>query len=491
MDRAEAEGIWEAGRERCVEVILELAGAVEQLRSRGERLEERVGCLEEQSRRDSRNSSSPPSQDPPKTRAERRAQARKKAKAWSKREGEKREQGAQPGHEGSGRKLLGEDQMQEIHHHYPQACGGCGREFSEQEKRPAERFGRHQVAELPPISVIYFEHRTHHLPCPGCGKRTAGRLPVGVTGSPFGMGVHAAVVTLTARIRVSRRDMPELARELFGLGLSVGTVDAICQRACVALEGPHQALAAKVLSSPVLNIDETGWYTAHEQRTMWTASTPEAAIFRICSDRHRDRLEELIGKDFSGIVGSDRWWAYELFDPEQRQACWEHLKRDFFKHSEGLAEQKEFGTAGLALTKRLFKTWHAFEEHQDRARLITEIAAIKAELQTLLEHAARKSPRTKYHRRFANNLLKIWPALWTFVTIEGVQPTNNAAERSLRGPVIYRKLSHGTQSEKGEQFIERALSVSVTCRLQARSMFTYMHGLLTAHARGDPLPTLA
>ena len=375
--------------------------------------------------------------------------------------------------------------------HYPDACGGCGREFTADEKAPGERFGRHQVAELPPISVLYYEHRTHHLSCPGCGRHTAGKLPREVAGSPFGIGVQAAVVTLTARNRVSRRDMPELAAELFGLGMSVGAVDAICQRAAAALERPHEALLAKVLSSPAVNVDETGWYTNHEERTLWSASTPEAAIFKIMEDRHRDRLEELIGKDFGGIVGSDRWWAYELFDPASRQACWEHLKRDFFKHSEGLAEQKEFGTAGLALTKRLFKVWHAFEEHQDRARLIAEMKPIQDELRKLLEHAARKSPRNRHHRRFAKNLLKLWPALWTFVTVEGVEPTNNAAERALRGPVIYRRLSHGTQSDEGERFIERALSVSVTCRLQARSMFAYMRELLTARVRGDPLPALA
>ena len=448
--------------------------------------------LEEQSRQSSRNSSSPPSQDRPKTRAERRAEARRRAKEWAKREGEKnRKQGAQPGHEGSGRKLLPEDQVDEIVDHFPDACGGCGREFVEEEKTPGERFGRHQVAELPPIAVIYTEHRSHHLPCPGCGKHTAGRLPAEVAGSPFGVGVQAAVVTLTARNRVSRRDMPELAWELFGLGISSGAVDAICQRASAALEEPHQLLTEKVLASPAVNVDETGWYTGHEDRTLWSASTSEAVIFRIAEDRHRDRLEELIGKEFKGIVGSDRWWAYDLFDPESRQVCWEHLKRDFFKHSEGLAEQQEFGTACLALTKRLFKTWRSFEEHGDRARLILEMAPIKAELRQLLERAGRKSKRTRFHRVFANNLLKLWPALWTFVTVEGVQPTNNAAERALRGPVIYRKLSHGTQSEDGERFIERALSVSVTCRLQARSMFTYIRELLTAHVRGDPLPTLA
>jgi transposase len=116
---------------------------------------------------------------------------------------------------------------------------------------------------------------------------------------------------------------------------------------------------------------------------------------------------------------------------------------------------------------------------------------IQSDLHKLLEHAARKSKRTRFHRVFANNLLKIWPALWTFLTIDGVEPTNNRAERALRGPVIYRKLSHGTQSEDGERFIERALSASVTCRLQARSMFAYMRELLAASTRGDPLPTLA
>jgi transposase len=340
------------------------------------------------------------------------------------------------------------------------------------------------------IVVLYSEHRTHHLRCPGCGKRTAGALPDELSGSPFGPDLQAAVVTLTARNRVSRRDMSELALELFGLGLSTGAVDAICQRTAAALEEPHQQLVERVLSAPAVNVDETGWFTAHDPRTLWAATTPWAAIFRIAKDRHRDRLSELIGEGYKGIVGSDRWWAYALIDPESRQACWEHLKRDFFRHSEGLAEQKEFGLAAVALTKRLFKTWRSFDQHQDRARLIREMKPIQDELRALVEHAARKSARTRQHRRFANNLLKIWPALWTFVTVDGVEPTNNAAERALRGPVIYRKLSHGTQSDDGERFIERALSASVTCRLQGRSLFAYLRELLGAQARDDPLPTL-
>jgi transposase len=484
VERAEAEAIYDSGRERCVEFILGLVAGQR-------RLEERVGRLEEQTRSDSRNSSTPPSADPPKTRQQRRAEARAKAKELLAKGGGERKAGGQVGHRGSGRKLLAEDQVDEFVHHYPDACGGCGHEFAESEKRPSRRPGRHQVAELPPIAVVVTEHRTHRLRCPDCKSKSSGVLPAVVAGSAFGPGLQAAVVTLTARNRVSRRDMSELARDLFGLGLSVGTVDAICQRAAAVLAEPHEALVASVLDWPTLNADETGWRTAGEQRTLWTATTEHAAIFKIAEDRHADRLDELIGSGYAGIVGSDRWWAYDHLDCESRQACWQHLKRDFTRHAEGLAEQKTFGETGLALTGRLFEAWHALDEHRDRARLQAEMAPIQAQLRALLEHAGRNSKRTKYHRRFANNLLKIWPALWTFVTVEGVEPTNNAAERALRGPVISRKLSHGTRTDDGERFIERALSASVTCRLQGRSLFHYLRDLLAANTRGDPLPTLA
>ncbi len=489
MERADAEAVYDAGRERCVEFILELAGRCEELAGRCERLEERVRRLEEQARSSSRNSSKPPSSDPPKTRQQRRAEARAKAKELLA-DAERRRAGGQPGHRGSGRKRAPEDQVDEIVEHYPERCRGCGHHFSEDERSPSSRFGRHQVAELPPIAVVLTEHRTQRLRCPDCGAKTTAELPQGIGSSAFGPKLQAAVVTLSARNRISRRDLSELARELFGIGLSVGAVDAVCQRAAQALAVPHEALVASVLESDAINVDETGWSTAGAPRTLWTATSKRAAIFRIAQDRHRDRLDELL-RDYEGIVCSDRWWAYDHLDPDCRQACWQHLKRDFLRHAEGLGEQKTFGNAGLAVTHRLFAAWRAFAEHQDRSRLARETRAIQHELRALLERAGRKSTRTRFHRVFANKLLRIWPALWAFASVEGVEPTNNAAERSLRGPVIHRKLSHGSQSEQGERFIERVLSASVTCRLQGRSLFAYLESLLTAHARADPLPTLA
>lgn len=482
VERSEAEAIYDSGRDRCVEFLMRLA--VGQAR-----LEERLGVLEQKTSASSRTSSRPPSTDAPKTRQQRRAEAREKAKELAREAGKQRKAGGQPGHPGAGRALLPEDRMDEIVDHYPDQCSGCGRGFSEQEKIPRYRPGRHQVAELPPTTVLYTEHRTHRLRCRGCMKHTRAVLQIEGE-SPFGPCLQATVVALTARNRISRRDMIELLWELFGVRVSVGAVDAICQRASGLLEGPHRRLTSQILASGKVNVDETGWFLAGENRWMWTATTPDGAVFKIGADRHQDRLTELIGEDFQGVVTSDRWWAYNVLDPEQRQACWSHLQRDFRFHSEGLAEQKIFGEAGLELTGRLFTVWHAYTEHQDRDRLAREMAPVQAALRELLEQAARKSKRTRLHRGLANNLLKIWPALWTFVTIDGVEPTNNAAERSLRGPVIHRRLSHGNQSDDGETFTERSLSASVTCRLQHRSLLTYLRELFTAHQHDGALPAL-
>jgi transposase len=485
VERAEAEAIYDSGREACVEFILVLANRFGQH-------EDRLKRLEEQARQDSRTSSRPPSTDPPKSRQQRRAEAREKAKEIARREGERRKQGGQPGHPGAGRQLRPEDQIDEIVDHYPELCAGCERPFASEQKHPERRFGRHQVAELPPISVVWTEHRTHQLRCRRCRARTSARLPGQIVGSPFGPRLQAALVTLAAAYRVSRRGISEIARDLFGVTLSSGAADAICQRASEALAGPHLHLQDHVLDQPALHTDETGWRTRGEGRALWTATTPDAVFLQIAKHCNREVFNALIGTAYPGIVISDRWNGYSHLEPERRQVCWSHLQRDFRKHADGLGEQKPFGEKGVELTRRVFAAWRAYQhEHHDRQRLGDEIAEVQIELRALLEAASPKRARNRWHRQFANNLLKIWPALWTFVTVDGIEPTNNPAERSLRAPVIHRKVSLGTQSEQGERFAERALSAAGTCRLQHRSLFTYLSELITAHNRGDPFPALA
>jgi transposase len=475
VERAEAEAILDGDRETAVALLMRVGELVEANRL----LEARVAELERRLSRNSRNSSLPPSQDLPS------APPRPKQPASG------RKRGGQLGHEGNHRPLLPAERVDEIVEHWPKRCPACAHVFAEWERVDAAERARHQVAELPPIAVRVAERRLHRLRCPVCAAETRAELPTGVPRSSFGPRLQAAVVTLAVRNRVSRRDTSELARELFGVELATGSVDAIIHRAGEALASPHTRLEQQIKSAPVVNIDETGWKTAGGSRTLWAALSARSAVFRIAAGRHGFDARTLLGERFAGIVCSDRWRGYDYLDPSQRQLCWAHLLRDFTAHSEGMAEQQRFGNEGLQIARDVFAAWDSYQADRDHARLQAQIAPLQSKLHALLEHAARKSPRTKYHRVFAKSLLKRWPALWTFTHTDGVEPTNNHAERGLRGAVIYRKLSLGSQSGHGERTIERLLSASVTCRLQRRSLFAYLAEVLTATIRGDPIPVLA
>jgi transposase len=315
-------------------------------------------------------------------------------------------------------------------------------------------------------------------------------LPREVAASAFGPRLQAALVALSVRNRVSRRDLVELAEELFAARISTGAVEAILARAGEALAEPHEDLLAHVRRAQALNVDETGWRTAGERRALWGAFTQRHAYFAVAPDRHEDRAKALLA-DTGAIVTSDRWWAYAHLPLARRQVCWSHLKRDFQAHAEGLAAEREFGEAGLQLCERIFWAWEVFCHTHERRELKRAIRQLQRTYKPIIRSFATNRARNKRCRGMARNLLKAWPALWTFAAHKGVEPTNNHAERALRSAVIYRKLSLGSQSEGGERRIERLLSAHTTCRLQGRSLFVYLTALFAAHARGDPVPLLA
>jgi hypothetical protein len=170
------------------------------------------------------------------------------------------------------------------------------------------------VAELPPISVFWVEHRTRRLGCWECGAKTTAQLPAGIGGSAFGPNLQAALVTLTARNRILRRGMIELASDLFGVTVSTGTVDAICQRVSDALAGPHAQLQGWVLDQAAVHVDETGRRTAGDGRALWTLTTPDAALFQIAEHCNREQFQALIGP-YPVIVISDRWVGLSTWIP--------------------------------------------------------------------------------------------------------------------------------------------------------------------------------
>jgi transposase len=379
--------------------------------------------------------------------------------------------------------------VDEVVDHWPSACG-CGHVFAEAELVADGEPARHQVEELPPIHVVVTEHRCQRLRCPDCGARPRGELPAGVAASAFGPRYHAAIAVLSVRNRISRRDVVELCEQLFGSRISAGTIDTTLTRVGDALVDPCADLLERVRAAGALNMDETGWRTSGERRALWGAFSGRHAVLQIASDRSEEHAKALLA-DTTAVVTSDRWWAYGHLPLKRRQICWAHLRRDFKAHADGLAADKQFGEAALKLCEELFWAWEIFQHTGDRHGLQRRVRALRRQFKPLLRTHAGKAPRYRYTRGLARNLLKLWPALWTFTDHHGVEPTNNHAERALRSAVIYRKLSFGSQSDAGERRIERLLSVHTTCRLQHRSLHAYLIDALRAHIRGDPVPLLA
>lgn len=477
MERAEAEAIYDAGRGAVVEVLLAMDRRIQQLEAHVARQDERIVKLERWLNRSSQNSSQPSSADSPSSRPR------------CGKDSSDRPQGAQPGHEGKGRLLLPAWALDEVIEHWPERCS-CGHAFAEDERVAVGEPVRHQVEELPVISVRVTEHRAQRVRCPGCGENTRGQLPAGVAHSAFGSRLQAAVAALSVRNRISRRDVVELCEQLFSSRVSTGTVDAILTRTSEALSEPHADLLERLRKSRAVNMDETGWRTAGQRRALWGVFDDRHAYLHVAADRHENHAKMLLA-DTTAIVTSDRWWAYSHLPLARRQLCWAHLKRDFAAHTEGLSAEKEFGERGLELCERVFWAWEVFQHTADRHDLKLTIRQVQREYKPIIRSYAAKKTRNRHCRGMARNLLKAWPALWTFAKHPGVQPTNNHAERALRSAVIYRKLSLGSQSEGGELRTARLLSAHTTCRLQHRSLFVYLTDAISTHARGDPTPLLA
>lgn len=439
------------------------------LSKRVARLERELEQLKVQLRQNSRNSNRPPSSDPP----------------WSKPTGSAppsdRRPGGQPGHEKSERKLLPPD---EVHCCRPKVCEHCGDALSGQDRSPL----RHQVAELPPVRAQVVEYQLHRLRCRSCGHVTRGKLPEGVPAGAFGPRLQSMVAMLSGVYRVSRRNVRELMLDAFGVELSLGSISKIEAAVTETLARPHDAALRAIRRAKVVHSDETSWREANRLAWLWTAVAEGLSVFLIRSSRGSDVAKELLGRDFEGIHVSDRWSGYDWIDIDQRQVCWAHLIRDFRKIADSGGLAKWIGESLEKQARELFGYWHRIRDGtMQRSTFHRHARRIRRHIRDLLEigtHCgAWRAPS------LCRGILQLEQAMWTFVAREGVEPTNNTAERTLRPAVIWRKTSLGTQSARGSRFVERILTCVATLRQRGRNVLDYLTAVNTAALRGAPIPS--
>jgi transposase len=439
-------------------------------------LHERVRELEARLGQTSSNSSRPTSSDPPRAPAKRRPRP------------SARKRGGQPGHRGACRALLPVDQVDEVVGVAPEICRHCERPFAEAPPRRG-RVWRHQVVELLPLAVRVTEYQMEVRRCPACGKRTRADLPAGVPRRPFGPRLTAVVALLSGRYRLSRREVRQLLQDLWAVRVSLGAVLCQEQAQSAALAPIVEEVRAAVQQADVVNMDETGWRQEQRRAWLWTVVTAKLTLFRIDRRRSGAVVDGLLGAAFAGVVGSDRWSAYSRFPAEQRALCYAHLKRDFQALVDRGAEAEPIGRWGLAEIERLFALWYRFRAGEfGRDELRRSLIPLQARLGRLLGRG-QESPDRKA-AALCRELNKWWAALWTFVRVDGVEPTNNVAERALRPAVLWRKGSFGSDSEAGSRFVERLLTVVATCRQQGRHLLDFLVAAGEAALRGSPLPSL-
>ena len=433
----------------------------------------RIADLEERLNQNSSNSSKPPSSDPP--------EAARPGKPPT-----GRKPGGQPGHKKNERKLLPPTRVEVVK---PKRCP-CGTRLDGDD--PAPR--RHQVLEIPPIEPIVVEYQLHMLTCSSCSRRTRAPLPDGVPRRGFGPTLTAAVALLTGKYRLSKRLVEALLSDLLNVELSVGSVCNLEQEVSAALEAPVAAAAAAVKTSAVANLDETGWYQGQKdgragRAWLWTAVTPAVTVFVISLSRGAKVAKALLGEDFAGILGTDRWNAYNWVSTAQRQLCWSHLMRDFQSFVDRGGEGGVIGARLLQRAQPLFGWWHRVRQKTLSQQTYEGwMARLESDVVGLLREAA-ACPDQKT-AGMAAEILKLEGALFTFVKNQAVEPTNNMGERAIRPAVMWRKTSFGTHSAKGSRYVERVLTTCATLKQQGRAILPFLAAAYQARLSKKPAPSL-
>jgi transposase len=432
----------------------------------------KIAELEARLSKTPQNSSLPPSTQHP------------HAKPVSARSPSKKKRGGQPGHPKHERALLPTDECDELHTLKPTECRRCGQKLAGDDAQPL----RHQVWELPTIKPHVSEYQRHRLRCCDCGETTCAKLPPGVPPGQSGPRLIAFSGLLMAYFRQSKRRTALFLEALLNQPCCAGLTVKMQQQVTQALRPPYEELVEQLPAQAQLGMDESPTKEGSAKAWLWTAVASAFTVFGVRLSRAAALLEEWLGEAFDGVISCDRakmYWAHDRL-----QWCWAHLKRDF----QALADSddgksKRLGHDLLRPTRALFHHWVRYRDGTlTRRGWLRLMQPIRQEIDALLLRGA-FSDHARL-RGMCGPLYEYRERLWTFLEVEGIEPTNNASERALRHAVIWRKLSFGTQSAAGSRFVETLLTAIETCRQQNRSVFDFVTQAVAAHFAGQTAPSL-
>lgn len=438
-------------------------------------LTKQVEVLLEKLGQNSRNSHKPPSSDPPGAAGPQRKPG----------QGKKGKRGGQKGHRGSFRELLPASQVDEVVNLYPPQCENCWAALPECVDPEALRY---QVTEVPPIKPHTKEFRRHEVQC-ACGHRTrAAHNPATIPTSRFGPRLVALVALLTGVYHISRRRTGQLLEDVLGVQLSLGAISAIEGRVSDALAEPVAEVWEHVEAAAVKHTDGTSWLQAGVAMCLWTVATATATVFKVLANGGKNTLMPLFGQ-LTGILVSDRATALKFWVMERRQICWAHLLRKFVSFSERTGPAATLGQQLLDLTALVFEYHHDYRDGKlSKDRYLDWMKPVREQFEATLERAV--AADIERLSGSCADVLEHKQALWTFVERADVEPTNNHAERELRAFVLWRRRSFGTQSDRGNVFAARVMTVAHTARKQNKNTFAFLIACVRAKVDQANAPSL-
>jgi transposase len=436
----------EARLERAEAMIAERDAEILRLRARVAELEAKLG-------QNSSNSHKPPSSDPPGTRPPKPPRGGKR--------------GGQPGHKPQPRVMLPPEKVTEHTTCVPHECEHCGSRNVE----PNGTVHTHQVLDIPVPKPECHQIDRHAVECQDCGEVTVPPLPPGVPTHIFGARLLALIAFL-AGAKISRRRIQEILREVHGVPASLGAISEAEARASAAIEGATDEALDHVRAEAVKHVDATSWRFCGALCTLWTIATKLVTVFAITADGTKERIEQLLGT-LHGFLVTDRGTTFGFWAMELRQVCWAHLVRKFVSYNERNDEGAKLGQHLLLFAQYMLARWHRVRDGTlSRKRFKAEMAPVRVAIVNLLRQGEALGLRGMSGS--CRDILLHEAALFTFIDLPGIDPTNNAAERALRDFVLWRKVSNGSQSERGVLFAQRIMTVFQTLRQQRRSVFAFL-----------------
>ena len=413
----------------------------------------RITALEARMSQTSDTSDRPPSSDPPFVQRADHPGAQGKP-------------GAKPGHLGHRQARLEPTEVIRVR---PEVCPCGQRDFPE-----TTPYHTHQVIELPAIQMAVTHVMLHKTRCPRCGRLLKAELPAAHRYG-YGPRLTALIGELSGPQRASRRAVQEFCASVLGVPISRGAIQRMVDRVSEAISPHYEAIATQARTAKVNYIDETAWYQHGLLAWLWVMANTTVALFTVQASRSQAAFEALVER-WAGLLVSDGYGPYRRW-LHGRQTCLAHLIR----RARGLSERHDpelarFGRRALAELQRLVHWAHAPPTTGDVQTWYARMVHV------LADHRQRRDEAGTFARTLEREL----GALWTFVVEEGVEPTNNRAERALRFAVLWRKISQGSYNAKGDRWVERILSLRETCRLRGIPTFPVLVEAVTCSFNGQP-----